>query len=201
MSDLIGDYARVLDLLGAQLDVVTPDELQLDTPCAKWKLAKIVGHVLGAIRYYAALAREGEVHLKEVMVPVDRDDDAAALFAVDAHDGLAAWSAPGALDRPVQMRLGDMTGADALEIHVADLAVHTWDVAAARGRPLELPADLAERALATWKAVIGQHDVRGIVFADEVPVGNLATPTGRLVAFTGRSPSGDRPPHASGRDA
>lgn len=182
----LDQYRTVLAVIEAEVGTITGNELHRSTPCGDWDLAALVGHVLGAIRYYASLARDAQVPARPVKVDVARDDDLAARVAAEGRAGLTAWSAPEALDRTVMMVLGPVRGADALAIHVADLTVHAWDVAAARGRGLELPSDLATSALATWERVLAAHDLRGIAFADPTPAPDRASPTERLVAFCGR---------------
>ena len=73
-----------------------------------------------------------------------------------------------------------------LAIHIADLAVHAWDLGTALGRPVELSPNLAASALATWQRVFAGRDLRGIVFADEIMVDADADPTAQLLAFCGR---------------
>jgi uncharacterized protein (TIGR03086 family) len=185
---VLADYRRVLDLLAVPVGALTPADLGRPTPCTEWDVATLLGHVLGAIRYYAELARHAEAPARPVLASVAPTDDLARLLATEADAALAAWAAPGALDRTVTMVLGPMRGAEALAIHAADLAVHAWDLAAARGDALTIPADLAAGALATWERVLATRDLRGIVFADPRPAPAEASPTARLVAFCGRDP-------------
>jgi uncharacterized protein (TIGR03086 family) len=184
----IDAYRAALDAIRGSTAGITPADLARPTPCADWDLAALLGHVLGAMRYYARLARDGEAPARPVTLPIGPDDDVFAMLRAEATNAVAAWSAPGALERMVTMRLGPMQGADALAIHVADLAVHAWDIAAARGRPLELPAELAGAALGTWRRVLAEHDLRPIAFADTTSVPPDASPTARLLAFCGRTP-------------
>lgn len=184
---LLDDYRRALDAIAQPVGSVSAGDLARPTPCAAWDVAALVGHVLGAVRYYAALARDGEVHAREVTVPVGPGDDLRATFDGDARAGLAEWSAPGVLHRECRMVLGPMQGADALAIHVADLTVHAWDLAVALGLPRGLPDDLAERALATWRRLLDRHPLRGRAFGPELPVPAGADATARLVAYCGRA--------------
>lgn len=190
--DLLTDYRVSLDLIVEQVDGLTVADLDHPTPCSRWPIGKLAAHVLGAMRYYARLARDGAADVREEVVRVGPGDDVAALVAVDARDALGAWSVPGALDRRVTMSIGPKTGAQALAIHVADLTVHAWDLAAARHRSIEIPPELAEACIATWAGVDRLHGMRGTVLAEPVPVPAGASPTDRLVAFCGRHPRRER---------
>ena len=145
-----------------------------------------MAHSIGAMEYYARLAR-GDEDVRPVTLEVTAVDEMVTLFDAAAADGVAAWSEPGVLDRRVRMVLGPMPGRDALAVHIGDLAIHAWDLATARGTALELPADLATDALATWEQVFTRLN-RGTVFAEEVAAPDDASPTARLVAYCGRTP-------------
>ena len=184
---LLDDYSTVLGIIGGQVATITDDDLVRPTPCAEWDVAALVSHVLGAVEYYAMLVREGTAEVRELVVPVAPGDDLVELHERISHAGLAVWSAPGALDRECRMLLGSMPTRDALAIHVADLAVHACDLGRALGHSVSLPPRLAETSLATWQGVLARHDLRGIVFTDEVTVSPDADPTERLLAYCGRA--------------
>jgi uncharacterized protein (TIGR03086 family) len=188
MTAPLTDYAEVIAILRPLLAGVTEDDLPRPTPCSKWDVRRLVGHVLEAIEYYASLAREGEVPSGPVTIMVEPRADLAAMFDAAARGGMEAWSAPGVLDSEVRMVLGPMRGRSALAIHVADLTVHAWDVATALGKPADLPPDLADTARATWERVLSNRELRGIVFTEEVAVAADADATARLVAYCGRCP-------------
>jgi uncharacterized protein (TIGR03086 family) len=179
-------YRDVLGILREQVTAVDPDDLGRATPCSEWDVAGLVAHSIGAMEYYARLAR-GDEDIRPVTVEVTAVDEMVTLFDAAAADGVAAWSEPGVLDRRARMVLGPMPGRDALAVHIGDLAIHAWDLATARGSALELPADLATDALATWEQVFTRLN-RGTVFAEAVAVGDDASPTARLVGYCGRTP-------------
>jgi uncharacterized protein (TIGR03086 family) len=182
----VDTYREVLGILREQVATVGPDDLALPTPCSQWDVAGLAAHSIGAMEYYARLAR-GDEDVRPVTLVVTAVDEMLALFDAAAADGIAAWSEPGVLDGRVRMVLGSMPGRDALAVHIGDLAIHAWDLATACGSALELPADLATDALATWERVFVRLD-RGTAFGAEVAVPDDASPTVRLVAYCGRTP-------------
>jgi len=182
----VDTYVAVLAILRAQVTAVDPDDLGRATPCSEWDVAGLVAHSIGAMEYYARLAR-GDEDVRPVTVEVTAVDEMITLFDAAAADGVAAWSEPEVLDRRVRMVLGPMPGRDALAVHIGDLAIHAWDLATALRSALELPPDLARDARATWEQVFTRLD-RGTVFAEEVAAPDDASPTARLVAYCGRTP-------------
>jgi uncharacterized protein (TIGR03086 family) len=184
-STSVDTYSQVLGIVRTQVAGVCDDDLARTTPCSEWDVAALVGHVIGAIEYYTMLARDGETKVRAVTVDLVPGDDGVARFDAAAREGLAAWSAPGALDRDCRMVLGSMPTRAALAIHVADLAVHAWDIARALGHTLVLPDTLASSAYVTWQDVFTRLD-RGVAFAAEMPAGVDASPTELLVAYCGR---------------
>jgi len=76
-------------------------------------------------------------------------------------------------------------------VGAAEIAVHGWDVAAARGpgRGRPIPAALATGLLDIVPLVI-TGPAPGGQFAAPVPVPRLASPSDRLVACLGRDPRG-----------
>ena len=74
-----------------------------------------------------------------------------------------------------------------LDWQCAELAVHTWDLATALGRPTgNLDAEVAERGLAFMRASLTE-DYRGSAFGPEQPVPEGADPYQCIAAFAGRS--------------
>ena len=186
MSATVEQYESVLGILREQVAALGPEDLARPTPCSEWDALGLVAHAIGATEYYARLAG-GDDDVRPVIVELAPGDDLVARFDVAAAHGVAAWSEPGALDREVRMVLGRMPGQSALAVHVGDLAVHAWDLAVARGSTLELPAELAASALATWEDVFTRLN-RGTAFSEEVAAPDDASPTARLVAYCGRTP-------------
>ncbi len=87
------------------------------------------------------------------------------------------------------MPIGDIPGAVALDIVLADQLLHTWDLARAVGRPYSMDADLAEAALQMMQRMMRpEYRGPGQGFAEAVPCPEDAPVQERLVAFAGRKP-------------
>jgi uncharacterized protein (TIGR03086 family) len=113
--------------------------------------------------------------------------DPAAQFRDAAAAALAAWQAPGALDRVVDGGAGPMPGRVLAGINLLDTATHTWDLATATGQPAALPDDVATAALEASRATISP-EIRPGRFGPEVAAPAGASATDTLVAFLGRTP-------------
>jgi uncharacterized protein (TIGR03086 family) len=164
---------RALDQLAGLLDDVPSGALADPTPCPQWSVQVLVDHIVAAPSRFARMARGEAVDWSETP-SVGRDP--AAQFRSHAEDLLGAVADDAAPDRPVS-----------LDWQCAELAVHTWDLATAIGRPTsDLDAEVAQRGLAFMRASLTE-DNRGPAFGPEQPVPEGADPYQRIAAFAGRS--------------
>ena len=160
---------------------VRPDQLDNKTPCPEWTVRDLLEHQIGVVAGMgAAVAGEprGEFKLSA---------DPANQFATVSAAALAAWRAPGALDRTINAGPGPMPGQVLAGINLLDTATHTWDVAIATGQPAELPDAVAEAALEASHTIVSA-ELRAGRFGPEVAAPKGAAATERLVAFLGRTP-------------
>ena len=90
------------------------------------------------------------------------------------------------LDRVIETPLGQ-TVADDLSIPVIDLYVHAWDLGAAAGIDVEIPAGVIDYAHA-YIDPLPSDMIRGDnrAFGPQAPAPAGATPTQRFIAWTGR---------------
>jgi uncharacterized protein (TIGR03086 family) len=164
---------RALDQLAGLLDDVPSGALADPTPCPQWSVQVLVDHIVAAPSRFARMARGEAVDWSETP-SVGRDP--AARFRSHAEDLLGAVADDAAPNRPV-----------GLDWQCAELAVHTWDLATAIGRPTaDLDAEVAERGLAFMRASLTE-DNRGPAFGPEQPAPEGADPYQRIAAFAGRS--------------
>jgi uncharacterized protein (TIGR03086 family) len=186
--------------LGACVQVV-PGEMTLPTPCADWNLAALLAHLAASMADLEAAIRTGHLDLDAadlavpepdpaVLEPDDadpepddadpvevlRDRAANLLFACYAHHGPDRFVLVGGL--PLPTGIVACTGA-------VEIAVHGWDISAARGRGSPIPAALASRMLRLGPLLVTGREG---LFGAPVRVPAQATPGDRLVAYLGRIP-------------
>ncbi len=163
---------------------VAPGEMTRRTPCPDWDLAALLAHLAASMSDLESAIRTG--HLDADLAaggpdgddPVEalRDQAANLLFSCYAHHGPGRFVLVGGL--PLPAVIVACTGA-------VEIAVHGWDVSAARGRGGPIPPALATRMLALCPLLVAS---RAGLFAPPVEVSPQASPGDRLVAYLGRSP-------------
>ena len=162
---------RGLTQLGSLVESVQPADLDRPTPCTDWTVRDLLGHVVQGPANFATSVRGGEVDWSAAS-PLP--DDWADAFASHADDLRAAWA-----QNP------DAEGGAGFQ--VAELAVHSWDLATALGKDSgELDAGVAESAYATMSQAL-TPDRRGAAFGPEQDAPDDAGAYERLAAFAGRS--------------
>ena len=163
--------ARGLDQLATLLGSVHPDDLGRPTPCPDWTVSDLVDHIVQAPARFAMMVRGEQV---DWAAPTPHADDPVATYQENAQDLLAAWA-----NHPDAQPGTDW--------QCAEVAVHTWDLATALGRPIDtLDAEVAERGRAFMSASLND-DNRAPAFGPEVPAPTGADAYTRIAAFAGRA--------------
>lgn len=189
-TDRRPDYYRAYQKAAAVAGRVEPAQAGLPTPCREFDVTALVDHLVGAGYRAAALGRgeapagDGFPHVELADAP-DRLRDAG-------KEAEAAWSNDARLTETTTMPWGETyTGATLVDMYLAELAAHTWDLAAAAGQPLA-DDDLANSALEAARAVIqpGYRDAMGPgnPFGPEIEPPSDASAWERFAAFMGRQP-------------
>jgi len=174
---------RSLAAVDALIDKIRPGQWSSPTPCTEWDVRRVVDHLVGMNRVFAAMLA-GDA-------PPQRGDDPAVealpqAFRDSAAALLDAFTRPGVLERSYTSPLGRATGAERLKIRLYDLLAHGWDLAVATGQPAQLPADAAEDSLSFVHEQL-RDDARPGRFGPPLTVPDDASAIERLVAFLGRS--------------
>ncbi|HZD66675.1 MAG TPA: TIGR03086 family metal-binding protein [Acidimicrobiales bacterium] len=165
-------------------------QLELATPCPAFDVAALVDHLVGAGERAVALGR-GET-------PTGEDFPHVALAEAPDHlrragrDAAAAWADDGRLAATITMPWGESyTGSDLVDMYLAELATHAWDLATATNQHLgdeELAATALEAARAIVRPEYRNLAGEGSPFGSEVEAPAGATAWERLAAFMGRPP-------------
>jgi uncharacterized protein (TIGR03086 family) len=176
-------YAHTADVIGN----VQQDQLELPTPCTEWNVKELLNHTIGVV-YGIAGGVAGTPSPDGEAPDFTADGGAAAAFANASETSLAAWSAEGVFDGPVNIGAGEMPAEAAIGINLLDTLTHSWDIAEALGRDRSMDAEVAERTLAASKMIISD-EIREGRFGPAVTISDDAPAHDRLAAFLGRHPS------------
>ncbi len=191
-QDPAAQLEEALELAGRLVAGVKPDQWELPTPCTEWNVRQLVDHLVSGHQLVARVLR-GEPFEQAVAAARSPDDDRlgddpAAAYDASARDVLAAFTAPGVLERPVRVPFGTVPGAVARHLRIIECLVHGWDLATALGVPFDPPAPLVEQEIAFSGPMVGQVPPERHVFAPSRPVAEEAPPIERLAALLGRKP-------------
>jgi len=177
--------------LGACVQVAA-GEMTLPTPCAGWDLEALLAHLAASMADLESALRTGYLDVDTPDDPATPDTDgddpvellrdraANLLFACYAHHGPDHFVVVGGLPLPA----GILACTGAVEI-----AVHGWDVCAARGRGRPIPPALATRMLRLSPFLVTGREG---LFGTPVQVPAQASPGDQLVAYLGRIPMPSR---------
>jgi uncharacterized protein (TIGR03086 family) len=175
--DRIALLQRALDRTHTLIAGIAPEQHHLPTPCGEWDVEALVGHLVGGLPKFSAAAR-GEKADWSAPAPLLGEDWAPA-FRAGADDLLAAWSSADAETLP------------RVDQQLAELCVHSWDVARATAQPADLDPQVTGQALA-WSKGMLKPEYRGPggrgAFGAEVPVPDDAPLEDRLAGWFGRDP-------------
>ncbi len=170
---------------------VDTGQLAYPTPCPEYDVATLVDHLVGAGQRAVTLGR-GETPTGEEFPHVELADAPAALRSA-GKEAREAWSDDARLAATVTMPWGETyTGSTVVDMYLAELATHTWDLAAATDQLGRLDSDLASTALDGARSML-KREYRNLMgdgspFGSEVSPPPDATAWERLAAFMGRRP-------------
>jgi len=194
MDDVLALYQSALREFGARVQAVAEDQWGAATPDTEWTVADLVEHVIEEHRWAAPLLHGQELESAAKVVegsrslPVDggvganlaQEWDEAAIASADA------FTAPGALDREVNLSRGPTPAQTYAEEMIFDLVIHGWDLGQAIGYDDAVPEGLVS-ALYAEVAKMGDMSGSGL-FKPPVDVPDDAPTVDKLVAATGRNP-------------
>ena len=167
------------------LEGVSKQQLGDATPCAAWKVSDLINHIVGGQYFFEACAK-GEP-------PSGSETDFSATDFVSAFDegaqrSVAAFNAPGVMEKVLTLPFGQMPGSAFVGIATTDTFAHGWDLAKATGQKTDLAPELASQLLVGAKQFIQPafRSEDGAVFGLEQQAPAGACNADQLAAFLGR---------------
>ncbi|MGW7055247.1 TIGR03086 family metal-binding protein [Streptomyces sp. NPDC054887] len=150
-NPLLTRHGEALALFDRHVHAVGEDQWQAPTPCTDWSVRDLVNHLTLEQLWVPPLVSEGRSTGDGADGSLGFDpegdvlgDDPVAAWERAAAAAREAFSAPGALERTVELSYGPTPCAAYCSQMVADLVVHAWDLARGIGADDRLPAELVD---------------------------------------------------------
>jgi uncharacterized protein (TIGR03086 family) len=176
--DLLDLYGQASEWTLGKVQGAT-EMLSAATPCDEWDVRRLMNHMLDTQKYFVGAARGEDVSLPSPTPPELLGADPVADFQQARDETLRTFGEDGVIEK---------TG-PSLGIAFSDLLVHGWDLARATGQDATMPAGLPEAAYTMIHGHLPDDQRKG-AFKPEVAVGPDASIQDKLLAYTGRDPSG-----------
>ena len=181
-------FEQAVNVAKSVLANVQADQLDDPTPCASWKVRDVINHLVGGSYFFAA-ATNGDTFGGGAEAPDFASGDFRAAYEDGSTQAIAAFAAPGALERIVKVPFGEFPGVAWMGLATTDTFTHAWDVAKATGQSTDLAPELAELLLVGARQAVSDS-LRGdepMPFAAEKRCPDGASAADHLAAFLGRT--------------
>ena len=181
-TDELASAEASLAVLQNVLHPIANDDRSKQTPCREFDIAKLTDHLMNSITVIGGAAG-AELPERDAGVSVERQVVAAARPALDAwhHRGLDGTVAFGQNEAPARVMAGILS---------LEFLVHAWDYAMAMGSTVNASDSLSDYVMGLAQGIITPQGRTTAGFDDPLEVAADAGALDRLVAYTGRSPSG-----------
>ncbi|MEE4417794.1 MULTISPECIES: TIGR03086 family metal-binding protein [Streptomyces] len=129
----------------ARIRLVRSDQWTDGTPCEKWDVRQLVGHLVQGNLIYTALMHGGSAD--GFLTQLDQDplgDHPLADYERASAAMLTEFRVPGALDRTVDYPFAPLTARQLLGLMITDTLTHTWDLSRAIGADDQLDGHLVD---------------------------------------------------------
>ncbi len=179
--DGVQQLDEIIPMLEGLVDEISPDQLGVQTACAKFDVAGVLEHMIGGASMFAPAFRGDAPSAPPASGTIqDQWRDAMA-------DLLGSVHAPGAQERTIASPFGEVPGAMFARYVAFDGLMHGWDLATATGQ-VYLPSDGLVAEVDAFARELLKPEMRdGDTFAAETSPGSGASALERLVAFSGRT--------------
>ncbi|HEX3588732.1 MAG TPA: TIGR03086 family metal-binding protein [Pseudonocardiaceae bacterium] len=177
-------YDRAAAVATSVVERISEEQFGLPTPCTAWTVRGVLNHiVIGNMIADAIVA--GVAHPNRNVDHLSRvPKDTFARSMVRTRETLTT---PGLFDRVVSTPVGERPGLYLVHLSVAELLVHSWDLAQATGQSTDLDAELVQWVRTDWQTRLGDTPRTLLPFGEPQPVPDQATAADRLAAYLGRS--------------
>lgn len=155
--DLPAVHRQALARTGTIVAGIRNEQLAAPSPCDGWDVRGLLNHVVAGNFWVKPLV-EGE-SIDAVGDRLDGDlvgDTPAAAYERSALEADTAFSAAGAMERPVAVSYGPVPGEVYCGHRFIDVFIHGWDLAKATGQPTTLDPGLVE---ACWAVIEPQREM------------------------------------------
>jgi uncharacterized protein (TIGR03086 family) len=187
-STLVAAYENAAMIVAG----IRAEELGDPTPCHNYDVAGLVDHLIEAGHRAAALGR-GQVPPAGDRSSRVELSEAPGQLRRAAEEAAQAWGDESQLSSMFTMPWGEeYSGATLVDMYLAELAAHAWDLARATGQLDRLDGSLPVPALIGARAMI-KPEYRDAMGPGSPYGAEVSPPAGadeweRFVAFTGRDP-------------
>lgn len=178
-------FRRASDGFVQRARLIGADQWTAATPCAEWDVRALVNHVGGEWLWVSELMSGRTI--ADVGSSLDGDvlgDDPLRTVAAGQASACAAFEAPDAAGKSVQLSFGDTPAMDYAQQMAVDTVIHTWDLARAIGADEELDPELVDY---TYAYMLGAAELwrSGGAFGPAREAGDDSTQA-KLLALAGR---------------
>jgi len=179
---------RVVDTTTDMIDHTSSSQLANPTLCTDWTVKDLINHMVTGATMFAISAEQGSIpdaELGRLMSTDNVGTDPQGAWGTASKRALAAFEAPGAMEKIVKLPFGEMPAGVALNIAIFDVATHSVDLARATGQTVS-DTQMLEGALALAHQMLGPDLRAPGIFGAEQPCAPDAPVDDRLLAFAGR---------------
>ena len=184
----IDAYQGAVQQIRTTIAAVTANQHNSSTPCAEWTVQSLINHTLEVQKFANSVLSGSEVdpsRMSDVSHPLPSEGAEAALKAIT--DTTLATLKSIDLAATVKTPFGEMPGAQFIMVPIADMIVHTWDLAKATGQSTTLDSGLCELGFNVLGHVAEGGRQSG-AFGAEVSVPETASFQDRMLGLSGRTP-------------
>ncbi|MGA4986439.1 TIGR03086 family metal-binding protein [Streptomyces cellulosae] len=196
MTDTPLDLGPQTRIVARLAEGVTDAQLADATPCPRYAVRHLLGHLLGLSVAFCDAGRK-DLGATTDTAPQDALPDVGPAWRAElpkALDELAeAWRDPAAWTGMTRAGGIDMPGEVTAAVALDELVIHGWDLARATGQPYTPDPAALESAHAFLRAAAEEGDRGEGIFGPVVPVPADAPLLDRALGLSGRDPRWTRP--------